>query len=782
MKKLLLLPMLLASPAFGQSVQQSGSVTRNQVPVWVTSGVIGGSQSAPSSSTDSVISSFGVTNNGGAGICVSSDRQTAVGRNQLCIGASTAGPGVISLQNYGTALPQNLEFVVNGIPITIPTGGGTFLFGNGPFLAGDVPCFLNTNGVVQDCGLALSNGVVTVGVWHGTPIAIANGGTGATSVAGAITSLGLGTMAIQNANAVAITGGAVTGMPTPTNPTDVAIKSYVDAVSSGLNVLAASGLATAAVLPNTPTYANGTLGVGATLTSATNTTLTVDGTAAPLNTVILVRNQASAFQNGIYSVTTAGSGSVPWVLTRVTYFDQAAEMKVGSYTFITGGSVNPNTAWTLQSIVTTVGTDPLNFAQFSSGSSGTVTSATISAGTGILVSGTCTITAVGNCLVTNVGVLSVQGATGALTLDPTLAINVAQLALGKYTAASGGVAYSITGRFGLYPYVTDYGAVCDGVTDDTTAIQNALAAVPSGGTIYFPNSLCGVTTIVRTTPINMIGAGMDTSGLISIAGSGTTLSTFEIAPPTGTTSRGYSFTNMAFINPVGASAILLAANFATTNIADIVFDKVFASASSTHANNFGVFLDNSVGGSNGGIFNFTFRNGLVSGGISLLNAGDTIRILDNIITGPNAGIGGSQIAGAGQILIEGNNISSTGGAVVISCSIGMRLFHNEMEQQNVSTEPNNAIVDLTGTACTSDSTYITENQFQSNTGVGNPLMIRIAANTTNNFISDNRISTPASYSGILNASASLVCGNNVFTTGTPHVSGTAPAVIWGNGC
>lgn len=140
----------------------------------------------------------------------------------------------------------------------------------------------------------------------------------------------------------------------------------LSAVTSGLNVLAASTLATAAVLPNTPTYLNGTAGVGATLTSSTNTTLTVDGTSAPLNTVVLVKNQASAFQNGIYIVSQAGSGSVPWILTRVTYFDQAAEMKVNSYTFVTGGSANLNSAWVLQAAVTTVGTDPLTWAFFSS--------------------------------------------------------------------------------------------------------------------------------------------------------------------------------------------------------------------------------------------------------------------------------------------------------------------------------------------------------------------------------------------------------------------------------
>lgn len=168
---------------------------------------------------------------------------------------------------------------------------------------------------------------------------------------------------------------------------------------SNLTVLAPSALATAAVLPNTPTYNNGTAGVGATLTSATNTTLTVDGTAAPLNTVVLVKNQASAFQNGVYTVTQAGSGAAPWILTRATYFDQAAEMRAGSYTFITSGSTNIRTAWTLQSVVTTVGTDALTFVLFSTLPSGTVTSAQVSAGTGISVSGTCTITVSGNCTV-----------------------------------------------------------------------------------------------------------------------------------------------------------------------------------------------------------------------------------------------------------------------------------------------------------------------------------------------------------------------------------------------
>jgi hypothetical protein len=44
-------------------------------------------------------------------------------------------------------------------------------------------------------------GTLTVGVWNATAIAVANGGTGATTAAGARTNLGLGTMATQNTGA-----------------------------------------------------------------------------------------------------------------------------------------------------------------------------------------------------------------------------------------------------------------------------------------------------------------------------------------------------------------------------------------------------------------------------------------------------------------------------------------------------------------------------------------------------------------------------------------------------
>jgi hypothetical protein len=410
-KKLLAVLLLFASPAFGQTVTQSGIPTRGHVPYWVTSGVIGDGGSA----TDSPITSIGVTNNGSAGFCVSSDRQSAAGRNQLCFGASTSGAATISVQNYGTALAQNLNFIINGVTVVFPGGGTvgmTLATETGPFIVNHASCFSNTSGNLVDCNF----------------LSLAAGGTGAGTAPTARTSLGLGTIATQNANAVAITGGAITGLPTPVNPTDAAIKSYVDSTATGLIILPSSGLATTTILPNTPTYSNGASGVGATLTAGSNSTLTVDGTVATLNAVVLVKNQASAFQNGIYTVTTAGSGAAAWVLTRATYFNQSTNMLAGSYTLVTGGATLTGNSYVLQATITTVGTTSVNFNPFTT-------------------SGVVSFNSLTGSIVTNQVVQPFTAGTGTYTYTPTSGMLHAVMECVGNGGGAGGAAGSLSTTF-----------------------------------------------------------------------------------------------------------------------------------------------------------------------------------------------------------------------------------------------------------------------------------------------------------------------------------------------
>ena len=112
----------------------------------------------------------------------------------------------------------------------------------------------------------------------------------------------------------------------------------------------------------TATYANGTAGVGATLTnSGALAALSIDGVSLSVNDTVLVKDQASTFQNGIYTVTTVGSGAVAWVITRATYYDTATEIDPGDFFTVWSGTVNAKTQWIQLSTVVTVGTDAVTF-------------------------------------------------------------------------------------------------------------------------------------------------------------------------------------------------------------------------------------------------------------------------------------------------------------------------------------------------------------------------------------------------------------------------------------
>lgn len=178
---------------------------------------------------------------------------------------------------------------------------------------------------------------------------------------------GLGTMSTQNASSVAITGGSITGMSTPVNGSDVATKSYVDASTAGLSAHTSCRVATTATL--TATYSNGSSGVGATLTnSGTKAAISIDGVSLSANDRVLVKNQSTAAQNGIYTVTTVGSGSVNWVLTRATDFNTAAANGIveGAYTVIEEGTANAGTLWIETGAGPfTVGTTAISFTELS---------------------------------------------------------------------------------------------------------------------------------------------------------------------------------------------------------------------------------------------------------------------------------------------------------------------------------------------------------------------------------------------------------------------------------
>jgi hypothetical protein len=210
---------------------------------------------------------------------------------------------------------------------------------------------------------------------------------------------------------VDVAGDTMTGFLTlhanPTASLHATTKQYVDNLAAGINFHAAVHLATTANL--TSTYNNGTAGVGATLTATVNDTLTIDGFVAALNDRILVKDQTNNVQNGIYTVTNAGSGAAPWVLTRATDADNspAGELAEGDFCFVQVGTANGGSGFILITTGTiTIGTTAVTYTQFN-------TAQAITAGTGLTESPA-------NTLSVTIPVASVSGNSGKyLTTDGT---------------------------------------------------------------------------------------------------------------------------------------------------------------------------------------------------------------------------------------------------------------------------------------------------------------------------------------------------------------------------
>lgn len=178
-----------------------------------------------------------------------------------------------------------------------------------------------------------------------------------------------GSGAVVFSNAPTMTGALnmgsnlISAVTDPSSAQDAATKNYVDSVVAGLNPNEAANYASTANL--TVTYSNGVSGVGATLTNAgAQATFSLDGGSPSVGQRILIKNQSSGFQNGIYDVTSVGSGATNWVLTRSSDYNTIAAINNSGLIPIISGTANAGTGWLETSTIAIIGTDDLVFTQF----------------------------------------------------------------------------------------------------------------------------------------------------------------------------------------------------------------------------------------------------------------------------------------------------------------------------------------------------------------------------------------------------------------------------------
>src|SRR5210317_1181944 len=166
-----------------------------------------------------------------------------------------------------------------------------------------------------------------------------------------------------------------------------AIKTYVDTVAAA-GIHYHDPVRVESPINLNAAYNNGTAGVDATLTnSGTLAAISIDGVALSLYDRVLIYNQTNAAHNGVYTVTTVGSASVAWVLTRSSDTDSYGasdpdSLGEGDAFFVREGATGAGELYVMTTSGTiTFGTTNITFSAIAE-------TAVYSAGTGLNLTGT----------------------------------------------------------------------------------------------------------------------------------------------------------------------------------------------------------------------------------------------------------------------------------------------------------------------------------------------------------------------------------------------------------
>jgi Pectate lyase superfamily protein len=288
---------------------------------------------------------------------------------------------------------------------------------------------------------------------------------------------------------------------------------------------------------------------------------------------------------------------------------------------------------------------------------------------------TSSLTATGLITLADLASLGANTVIGSVAGGTPIALSQAQLmTMLSYTIPlTNGVARSVISKLQETPSITDFGAKCDGSTDDTTAITNAIAAVPSGSSLLIPAASCKVSggfTITKPVVIQGIGPA---STIIGTLGAGVDL--FHVFP-NGVSLHKVWFQDLTIAITGGKNAI----NFDSTQAASSFIAESGARRVNTlgSASLAGASISVIGSGLTSYPFDLSFEdNELTSGtGTALTaaamyfnNAGDTLRVVNGEITGTGYGLFLAQVAGAGNFIMSGGMNFTACGGIFVSGSI-----------------------------------------------------------------------------------------------------------------
>lgn len=274
-------------------------------------------------------------------------------------------------------------------------------------------------------------------------------------------------------------------------------------------------------------------------------------------------------------------------------------------------------------------------------------------------------------------------------------------------------------------------------------IQAAIDSLgPRGGRLFIPRGTYEMgdsasRCLLVTCPIIMEGEGYF-SCLKPKASVGALTSCIQYAPSPSIDCSQSSIRHLFIGDPntglrSGRYGIFIDTQVAGANLPELTVHDVFIGDSGDHAI---CHVNNATNNVNGGLYAATIDSCQLRGGIKLELSGDSINILRNILSGDAMGIDASIIAGASQLHIVGNNITSKKGAIRLARAARPLIMGNNIEQTVAGNTNDASMINLSGTAGLVVQPIIVGNNMGAFSGTGISRSIR-CENGEGGLIQDN---------------------------------------------